>query len=242
VGPDGRDRLTVDFTHPSDDRSDEPRDDCGFGYEGSERRGKMRRHAVLGGLVLIALGVVLGATVFRADIAQATGLAQSVTVDNTPAQAVPVREQNLDSGNIKVHEQGTASVRNVDNPARQPVMLNDRRIFPNASSSFVDDLYTVPANKALVIEYVHAQLFLPTDDQGSCSLVVQQQQFVLDLPVVHTESLNQIFSPPERWDADLPVRLYFNAGDHIQVTCVDGLSSGVRNASLIISGHLVNIG
>jgi hypothetical protein len=38
------------------------------------------------------------------------------------------------------------------------------------------------------------------------------------------------------------VRLYFNAGDHIQVTCVDGLSSGVRTASLIISGHLVNLG
>jgi hypothetical protein len=211
-------------------------------YEGSERRGKMRRHAVLGALVLIALGVVLGATVFRADIAQAAGLAQSVTVDNTPAQAVPVREQNLDSGNIKVHEQGTASVRNVDNPARQPVMLDDRRTFPTASSSFVDDLYTVPANKALVIEYLHAQLFLPTGDQGSCSVVVQQQQFVLDLPLVHTESLNQIFSPPERWDVDLPVRLYFNAGDHIQVTCVDGLSAGVRTASLIISGHLVNVG
>jgi hypothetical protein len=74
----------------------------------------MRQKAVISGLVLIAVGVVLGATVFRTDIAQATGLAQSVTVTNTPAQAVPVREQNLDGGNIKVHEQGTANV-NVTN-------------------------------------------------------------------------------------------------------------------------------
>ena len=59
----------------------------------------MQRRAVLGALLFIALGVALGATVFRTDIARATGLAQ-------PPQ--PVREQNLDgNGNIRVHEQGT---------------------------------------------------------------------------------------------------------------------------------------
>ena len=73
----------------------------------------MRRHVIIGGLLLIGLGVILGATVFRTDIAQATGLAQAVTVSNTPAQAVPVREQNTDSsagGAIAVHEQGTVKV------------------------------------------------------------------------------------------------------------------------------------
>jgi hypothetical protein len=73
----------------------------------------MRRQALIGALLLIGIGVVLGATVFRTDIAQATGMdksAQNVIVKNTPAQAVPVQEQNLDGGNIKVHEQGTANV------------------------------------------------------------------------------------------------------------------------------------
>ena len=66
------------------------------------------RGTQLAALLLVAVGVTLGATVFRTDIAQATGLAQAVTVSNTPAQPVPVREQNLDArGNIKVHEQGT---------------------------------------------------------------------------------------------------------------------------------------
>ena len=74
----------------------------------------MPMRATLGALLLITVGVVLGATVFRSDIAQATGLAQSVTVNNTPAQAVPVREQNLDGSNIRVHEEGTANV-NVTN-------------------------------------------------------------------------------------------------------------------------------
>lgn len=71
----------------------------------------MRQRAVTGALLLVGAGVALGATVFRTDIAEATGLAQAVTVDNTPANAVPVREQNRDgNGNIKVHEQGTANV------------------------------------------------------------------------------------------------------------------------------------
>jgi hypothetical protein len=75
----------------------------------------MRRRTVIGALLLIGVGVGLGTTVFRDDIAQATGLAQSVIVSNTPAQAVPVREQNLDGNqNLKVHEQGTANV-NVTN-------------------------------------------------------------------------------------------------------------------------------
>lgn len=75
----------------------------------------MKRQAGIGALLLLCAGVVVGATVFRTDIAQATGLAQSVTVNNTPGNAVPVREQNLDaSGNVKVHEQGTANV-NVTN-------------------------------------------------------------------------------------------------------------------------------
>ena len=75
----------------------------------------MRRRTTIGALLLIGVGVVLGATVFRTDIAQATGLAQSVTVSNTAGNPVPVQEQNLDgSGNLKVHEQGTANV-NVTN-------------------------------------------------------------------------------------------------------------------------------
>jgi hypothetical protein len=70
----------------------------------------MRQRAILGAVLLIGAGVILGATVFRADIAQATGLAQAVTVDNTAANPVPVTAAST----LPVHEQGTANV-NVTN-------------------------------------------------------------------------------------------------------------------------------
>jgi hypothetical protein len=38
----------------------------------------------------VSVGIVLAATVFHDDIAQATRLAQAVTVTNTPANPVPV--------------------------------------------------------------------------------------------------------------------------------------------------------
>ena len=63
----------------------------------------MRKKAVVGALLLIGVGVVLGATVFRTDIAQATGLAQAVTVQNTASNPVPV---NVTNTAVPVHEQG----------------------------------------------------------------------------------------------------------------------------------------
>jgi hypothetical protein len=109
----------------------------------------MRQKAVISGLLLIAIGVVLGATVFRTDIAQATGLAQSVTVNNTPAQAVPVREQNLDGGNIKVREQGTVAVRS----ANEEVAFTTH---VEGTGQCEIDLYTVPAGKQFILEWVGA--------------------------------------------------------------------------------------
>jgi hypothetical protein len=109
----------------------------------------MKRQAGIGALLLVCVGVVLGATVFRSDIAQATGLAQSVTVNNTAAQAVPVREQNLDGGNIKVHEQGTVSVRSADKEVSVTAVG-----FADLTDTCGGHLYTVPAGKQLVIKYI----------------------------------------------------------------------------------------
>jgi hypothetical protein len=71
----------------------------------------MRRRATISALLLVGVGVILGMTVFRADIAQATGLAQSVTVNNTASNPVPV---DVTNATVPVHEQGTANV-NVTN-------------------------------------------------------------------------------------------------------------------------------
>jgi hypothetical protein len=120
----------------------------------------MRRQAGIGAVLLVCVGVVLGATVFRSDIAQATGLSQSVTVNNTPAQAVPVREQNLDGGNIKVHEQGTVSVRS----AGEEVSVT--REF-TGSPICQGDIYTVPSGENLIVEYISSQAGLSGADGAS---------------------------------------------------------------------------
>jgi len=52
----------------------------------------MRRPLVFIGLAVFA-GAVLATTVFRNDIASARSAAQTVTIDNTAANPVPVREQ-----------------------------------------------------------------------------------------------------------------------------------------------------
>jgi len=126
----------------------------------------MRRQAGLTALVLVCVGVVLGATVFRSDIAQATGLAQEVTVNNTPAQAVPVRDQNLDaSGNIKVHEQGVVrdDHTNITFHAQTAANNNDKLNCHN------DGIYTVPAGKQFVAQFVSI-----TDSTGTPSTTANQ--------------------------------------------------------------------
>ena len=75
--------------------------------------GNMRKAVVLA-IALLVTSVVLGGTVFRQQVADASALL-NVFVTNDSSHPVPVREQNLDAnGNIKVHEQGTANV-NVTN-------------------------------------------------------------------------------------------------------------------------------
>jgi len=122
----------------------------------------MRRRALIGALLLVGVGVALGATVFRTDIAQATGLAQAVTVSNTAAQAVPVREQNLDNGNIKVHEEGTASV-NVTNSSLSVHEQGTASVKPGGEPIIVqlfgDGQYTVPAGKQFNLQYVSGVVF-----------------------------------------------------------------------------------
>jgi len=156
----------------------------------------MQRPALIGALLLVGVGVVLGTTVFRTEIAQATGLAQSVTVNNTAADPVPVREQNLDGGNIRVHEQGTANV-NVTNSALNvagnvglaPAGNGVHEINSVAAAPFREfglstfgagnpgafnaevDLYTVPSGQRVVITYASAKVIVPSGEHAFVTLL-----------------------------------------------------------------------
>jgi hypothetical protein len=77
----------------------------------------MRRGVIIGALVLVCVGIVLEATVFRTDVAQATGLAQSVdaTIINP-----------LDTGNLRVHEEGTARTSEQNTDANGNVKVHEQ--------------------------------------------------------------------------------------------------------------------
>jgi hypothetical protein len=89
----------------------------------------MHRRFTVAALVLAGLGVLLGMTVVGSDLAQATGLAQTVTVVNTAANPVPIVD---DHTNITVHAQATSSGNDCLNL----------------------DIYTVPAGKQFVAQFV----------------------------------------------------------------------------------------
>lgn len=86
----------------------------------------MLRHKKVGlglAVLVLLLSAVLGATVLREPIAYAASPFQSVLVANTEDNPVPVAQKgtanvnvtNADaSGNVNVHEHGTASVQAVD--------------------------------------------------------------------------------------------------------------------------------
>lgn len=207
----------------------------------------MRRHAIIGALLLIGLGVILGATVFRTDIARATGLAQAVTVNNTAAQAVPVREQNLDGrGNIKVHEQGTADV-NVTNsrlkveadqvPYQHTVFFNQT---PDTCTQFVCKVNfpTVPTGKRLVVTYASAQWSLTSGGNFATATVgvnsngTDQPQILLPAAVL---------SGFTSWVAAGPVTFYAEAGDVPTISLGGQFVQPVSStATVAIVGHLID--
>jgi hypothetical protein len=101
--------------------------------------------------LLLVAATVLGATVLREPVADAAGTL-NVFVSNDSAHPVPVTETKTDTGgNIKVHEQGTAAVRSAD----EEVSVT-RIAFQNLTTVCGGDVYTVPAGKKLVVEYLGA--------------------------------------------------------------------------------------
>src|SRR6185503_10131744 len=68
----------------------------------------MRR--ILAVTALLGAGVLLGTTGLGGTIADAATPFTNVIIGNTSTNPVPVTEQNLDNGNVRVHEEGTATV------------------------------------------------------------------------------------------------------------------------------------
>jgi hypothetical protein len=105
----------------------------------------MRRAAVFCVLLLVG-SAVLGATVFREEVAQAAQAILPVKVVNTAAEPVPVALG------------GTASVQVADE--REPF---ETRLDADADDGFFigSDGFTVPAGKRLVVEFIDVSVRVP---------------------------------------------------------------------------------
>jgi hypothetical protein len=204
---------------------------------------------------LVGLATVLGATVFRDQVAWA-------------AQSVDAHITNLDaSGNVKVHEQGTADVHvsggavgldasaNTvkldqsngplpvtvkDNPAFQTVVRTKDFTMPEHYLHWVDEFSVVPPGKELVIEQMAFQAEFPFGQE-----VLQAEFQVLaggvedDSPIPPTHVA--AFLGFTHSMASLETRVYADPGSHVYcfVRRTDGAGSGYATCSF--SGHLVTL-
>lgn len=110
------------------------------------------RRIMMSGVLLLLCSALLGATVFREQVAQAAEKISPVRIANTPAEPVPVHEQ----GTVAVREQATL----------QPVQVAQFGSFPTGQRfSSEETLYTVPAGKTLVIEAFSASSIMSPDDR-----------------------------------------------------------------------------
>ena len=93
------------------------------GHFSYRRRPGWRRYGGGVGLTLVLTAALLTATGWGSAVADSIS---KVFVTNDPAHPVPVQEQRTDaSGNIKVHEQGTANA-NVTNDSAHPVPVHEQ--------------------------------------------------------------------------------------------------------------------
>ena len=195
----------------------------------------MRRQAGLMALLLVSVGVVLGVTVFRSDIAQATGLAQSVTVDNTPAQAVPVREQDLDaSGNIRVHEQGVVRDDHTN------ITFHAQTDSGTPTNCLNDDIYTVPAGKQFVAQFVSINSATGTNATTVNQAILynaSQGEFNDFASFVLTQGTLDRWAVSQTLDLVIPsgAKLGFQVQPDAATQCVVG---GVGAALITVGGYL----
>jgi hypothetical protein len=177
--------------------------------------------------LLLVVGTLLGATVLREPVADAATATLNVFVSNDSSHPVPVRETNTDTGgNIKVHEQGTAAVRSAD----EEVSVT-QSVVQELTTTCRGDVYTVPAGKELVVEYLSAWVPDTVGNPTAAEGFFEVEGTLMLLPVKFERQAFDTFAASEA------VHYVFPAGARIRFA-VD--LEGVSRCSVRFSlgGHL----
>lgn len=221
---------------------------------------------VLAGLVLLLL---LGVFVFdRPQVAaQATKPPQQVQVMNAagaaPGQNVPVSGNvgitgtpsvnAVQSGSWNVGILGTpvpvtvgnlpaapVPVRDVDNPARQPFQVQGEGAFA-FSTTFSTTVFTVPANKRLVIQFASALVNVPVGQKVRLRVGKLGGGGAAFLVATLQGTFTPIATPADFYTASQPMLLYAEAGDFITVTAIRDSTTGNGAADFWVTGYLIDV-
>jgi len=191
------------------------------------------KNVKLGGTAI----AVLIATSFATAYGQGNGTNQpsgqaggtgtsNVVVTNTPAQPVPVKEQN--------------------NPAFQPFQWQGQ---PGVSlgNNYTITTFTVPAGKRLVIEEISAQVYVSgavTGEVPRLILGTQAGGAWVNTFTPMTYAGNEGVSPT--YAASQPLRMYADPGSTVDVELkrssdLNGNYSGTLISTITVTGYLVNV-
>jgi len=203
---------------------------------------RLESHLLL--LVSFALGGVLTATL-------ATGTAQSavaslVEIVNTPVPTQVVNTSGTPVPTQVVNTSGTpVPTQDTDERARQPVTITTNvTVLANAENGFNFGIYTVPAAKRLVIEYVTAAgPFTDPEEMFSLSLNIEGGSApLLYIPVTVSGGLAPNPSAHRMFASQADV-MYANPGDILDAGVHTNAGSVGDSAGVFftIYGHLVNL-
>jgi hypothetical protein len=160
-------------------------------------------------MTLVVGAAFLGATILREPIAHAAQFVNVSIVDPVDAQ-----------GNVKVHEQGTLIVRDPE-AAHEPWHM-----FLGPA-----DVYTVPAGKRLVIEYVNGIAQLVGATQPDWTLEITESAGAQGYHFAGTS----LFNCANCYVVSQQIRAYASGGGVVRVGTVP------TGSVLRVSGYLVDI-
>lgn len=209
----------------------------------------MKRNQILAVSLTI---MAAAATVQSAFSAQPSPPGPDVRVVNTQDNPVPVSVINFPTGTNTVNVSSSTNaplfVRDVDNPARQPIvrLAFQMNVLVGETQAINNQIYTVPAGKRLVIEFVSVRTFvLPSGQTFSVEVGVSDGQTTYDInlapTLVGTFTVGTGGNKGDLSAISQQTRVYANAGDTIRAFAQKGDDVGAGQANITVMGYLVDV-
>ena len=190
----------------------------------------MRKSSIV--VLVLAVAVALGATVFREQVASAAPAILNVLVTNGPSTPVPVTLQ------------GTSSVDVID--GRQP--FESRLDLSLSNGDFGDGAgFTVPEGKRLIVEFISARVTLPQGQTPSIFVNSLSGAVGFALPLQPQGIRATSVGTFAEFGAALKTLEFEDGGGFYDVflerqpSSDGGNVNGTGNGSVFVSGYLVDL-